>query len=627
MKNNVPTDTETSSGCRRRFIHRIFWVGITGMFTMLVFVGRLVQLQVIDHDVYATRSQHNRIEMQVLPPPRGLIYDRHGVLLADNRQVLTLAVVREHVEDVEVLLNSIKEWIGLQDFHVDEFWKRWHQAHNHYYPVTLKRNLNETEIASLAVNRYRFPELIVTTEVVREYPLGPLTAHAVGSVRRVTVGDLKRIDPIQYDQTYFIGRHGVEKFYENALHGLVGFRQVEVDVRRRVVGEISTYLPVSGQNLTLHLDTRLQQVADEALGDRRGAVVALDPNSGGILVLASKPSYNPSEFVVGLSHERYNALANSKDKPLYNRAIKGQYAPGSTVKPLVALAALSANVASWNETIIDNGEFRLRQDERIYRDWTWRQGSSGGHGAVNMRRAIYRSSNVYFYTLSTRLEIDYLAPFAREFGIGKINTIDVADANVGLMPDAEWKQAVKGEAWYPGDNLNISIGQGDILVTPLQLAAYVALLANRGRPIRPHMLYASETELISRKDLEPLPVINGPTPQDWELMIRSMEDVVHRGDMGYGNNGTAWAHIGLDIPYRMAGKSGTVQVVSIEQNQEYNEEEIEEHLRKHAWFIAFAPVENPTIAIAVLVENGGGGSSVAGPIARKVIDAHLSTRS
>lgn len=588
-----------------------------------VLVLRLVQLQVWEHDTYQTRSEQNRIQVQPLPPPRGLIYDRNGELLASNRPVSTLTVVKERVEDMPVLLAELRELVSVTDEEIETFRRRLERTRRPFEPVALKVNLTEEEVARLAVDRYRLPGVEIATELVRYYPFDSLMAHAVGSVRRISEDDLRRIDSVRYSATRFIGRHGVERFYEQSLHGEVGYQKVETDAHGRIRQVLETNPPVAGQNITVHLDSRLQIAATAALGDRRGAIVALDPRSGGVLAMVSQPGYDPNQFVTGITEAQYRALVNSRDTPLFNRATNGRYAPGSTFKPIVGLAALSLGVTSWSESLIDNGWFRLPGQERIYRDWSWRPGNAGGQGRVDMHRAIYRSSNIYFYTMASRMDIDALAGFASQFGIGQRLALDIPDTSAGLMPTRAWKRATKGMPWYPGDNVNVGIGQGDVLVTPLQLATVAATIANRGRVVRPRMLLASDRPLPEFDPPQPLLPVQGPEPEDWERMVDAMEAVVHRGRKGYGENGTAWYYIGQDIPYRMAGKSGTAQVVEIRQGEAYDEETLDEYQRKHAWFIAFAPADDPVIALAVLVENGGGGSAVAAPVAREVIDAYL----
>ncbi len=602
----------------RAFIMYACVVGLT-----MVLAARLVQLQVVEHEAFQTRSEQNRIQVQPLAPRRGLIFDRHGQLLADNRPIYNLSLVKERVADLEATIDALGELVLIDEGDIEDFETRLTRRRRPFEAVMLRTMLSDEERALVAVNRYRLPGVEVTPQSVRHYPMGELFAHAIGSVRRINEDDMRRLDPVRYSATQFMGKRGIEAFYEQSLHGEVGYQQVEVDAHGRIRHTIDTDPPVAGQNISVHLDGNLQIAASAALEGRRGAVVALDPRSGGVLALVSNPSYDPNLFVTGISAAEYGALTSARDTPLFNRAVNGQYAPGSTYKPLVGLAALANGLVTWDETIEDNGSFKLPNQDRIYRDWSWRQNNSGGQGTVDLDRAIYRSSNVYFYTLGTRLHIDQLVSFTEQFGFGRHLAIDIVDGSVGLVPNPIWKQGAKGEVWYPGDNVNMSIGQGDLLVTPLQLAAYTATLANRGRYVRPRLLLSSDAPLIEHDPPAPLPQVSGPSAQDWENMVDAMEKVVHRGNKGFRQNGTAWAYIGRDISYRMAGKSGTAQVVEIKQGEEYDEEELDEYNRKHAWFIAFAPADDPIIALAVLVENGGGGSSVAAPVAKQVLDAYL----
>jgi len=610
-------------GEQRTFAARVVTLFVLVLVLVAILVLRLIQLQVWEHQTYSTRSEQNRIQMQPLPPPRGRIYDRRGVLLAENRPVSSLAVVRERAEDMNRLLVELALLVDIRPEDLEGFRKRQQRRRRPFEPVALKLHLSEAEIATLAVNRHRLPGVEIVTQLVRHYPFESMFAHAVGSVRRISENDLRTLDPVRYSGTTFVGRRGVEKFYERSLLGEVGYQQVEIDAHGRIRQVLDSSPPVAGQNLTLHLDSRLQIAAHAALGQRRGAIVALDPRSGGVLALVSNPGYDPNEFVVGISDQSYRELVESRDTPLFNRAINGQYAPGSTFKPVVGLAALSLEQVRWDEEIEDRGWFKLPQQDRIYRDWSWTVDNSGGQGTVDLHRAIYRSSNVYFYDLATRMDVDELSAFAAQFGIGRRLAVDIPDASAGLLPNRSWKRGALGEPWYPGDSVNMGIGQGALLVTPLQLATVAASIANRGRVVRPRMLLASDRPLVESDPAPPPEPVAGPTPDDWERMVDAMEAVVHRGNRGYGQNGTAWAYIGQDIGYRMAGKSGTAQVVEIEQGEEYDEEELDEYNRKHAWFIAFAPADDPKIAVAVLVENGGGGSSVAGPVAREVVDAFL----
>jgi penicillin-binding protein 2 len=608
---------------RRLFSGRALLLFVIAALLVLILVGRLVQLQVLDYETYQTRSDENRIQVQPLAPPRGLIYDRQGVLLADNRSQVSLSIVRERVGDFDLLIQELRLLLDVSDADLEGFSNRLKRRRRPFEPIALKLVLSEEEQAVLAVNRHRLKGVEVTPQLVRNYPFASLFAHTVGSVRRISEDDLQRLDSVRYSATKFVGRRGVEQFYERSLHGEVGYRRVETDAHGLVRRELEVNRPTAGQNITLHLDSRLQIAASAALGDRRGAIVALDTRSGGVLAMISSPAYDPNAFVLGISTEQYRELTGSRDTPLFNRAINGQYAPGSTFKPVVGLAALSNGVVDWEEEIDDRGAFRLPGQKRIYRDWSWTQNNSGGQGITNLHRAIYRSSNVFFYDLATRMDVDDLSAFAAQFGYGQITSVDIPGASAGLLPTRLWKRGAKGEPWYPGDNVNYGIGQGDLLVTPLQLATAASVIANRGKWVRPRMLLASDSPLIESDPPRPMPRVQGPSPDDWERMVDAMEDVVHRGNKGYRQNGTAWAYIGRDISYRMAGKSGTAQVVGIKQGEEYDEEELDEYQRKHAWFIAFAPADNPMVAVAVLVENGGGGSSVAAPVAREVLDAFL----
>ena len=608
---------------QRQYTGRVVGLFLLALAGFTVLLVRLVQLQVWEHQAYQVKSDSNRIQLQAIAPLRGLILDRNGVVLAENRPVYALNLVDERVDDFDALIRELSHLVEVSAEDIKGYQKRERRKQRPYEPVPLLLNITEEDVAQIAINRHRLAGVEIGTEMVRHYPFGELFAHAVGSVRRINERDLEQLDAVSYSGTSFIGKRGVEQYYEKSLHGEVGRRLAEIDARGRIRQVLETHQPTQGHNVTLQLDSRLQIAAHAALGDRRGAIVAIDPRDGGILALVSNPGYDPNLFVTGIAQGQYKELIEARDTPLFNRATHGQYSPGSTFKPVVALAGLAHNAISWGEVIEDKGFFKLPNQERIYRDWSWTKGNSGGQGKVDMRRAIYRSSNVYFYDLATRLEVDKLTGFARQFGFGQNTAIDVADARSGLLPDPVWKKGRKGEIWYPGDTINISIGQGDLLVTPLQLATYTGVLANRGRWVRPRMLHSSDGALAEYDPPNPPAPVVGPTFEDWEGIVDSMEDVVHRNVKGFRQNGTAFAYVGQNLPYRMAGKSGTAQVVEIRQGEEYSEAELDEYNRKHAWFIAFAPADAPEIVLSVLVENGGGGSSVAAPVAREVIDAYL----
>jgi len=606
------------------FVGRAIMLFALVVILFAILVARMLTLQIVEHETYQLRADNNRTQIQTLAPSRGMIYDRNGRLLADNQTSFSLAIVAGRVEDIESLLSAIVEILSLNTQQLERIREELAKRSRPDAAVVILEALSEKQVALLAVNRHRLPGIEVVSRLIRSYPMGAIAAHAVGSVRRLTKEDLATIEPVQYSSSQFIGKRGVEAFYEKSLHGKVGYQKVETDAYGRVRRVLDVQGAQSGQNLTLHLDSKLQAASVDALDGRRGAIVALDPTTGGVLAMVSQPSYDPNLFVSGMSSSQFSELSSSIYLPLFNRAVNGQYAPGSTFKPVVGLAGISSATTDWDETIEDKGWFKLPGQDRVYRDWSWTKDNSGGQGEVNLHRAIYRSSNVYFYDLASRMEVDSLLGFAGQFGFGRNLALDIPQASSGLLPTPEWKRDVKNQPWYPGDSVNLGIGQGDLLATPLQMATVAATIANRGRVVRPKMLLSSDDTIGEMNSVEEPPQIVGLSEEDWESMVDSMEDVVHRGGKGFRGNGTAWAYIGQKIGYRMAGKSGTAQVVEINQGEVYDEEALTEFRRKHAWFIAFAPVDNPTIAVAVLVENGGGGSSVAAPVARTVIDAHLS---
>ena len=616
-----PLALKDHSGESQIFFDRIA-VGVAFLLLLFVIlVARLFYLQIVQHEVYQTLSDKNRIQVQSIPPTRGLVYDRNGELIADNVPSYRVTITIELVDDLDSTLAELGELIEISDDQIASFKRRLKRRQRPFESVPILFRMTPQEIARVSVNRYRMPGVEVEAALVRHYPKGELMAHALGSVRRINESDARRLDPVAYSGTNHIGKIGIEKYYESQLLGEVGYQRVETDARGRIMTVLDQSLPVPGRNLTLHVDSKLQKAASDALGDRRGTVVAIDPKTGGILALVSKPSYDPNLFVTGIDFETYAGLRDSIDVPLFNRAVQGQYEPGSTLKPFIGLIGLMTGQTTPEFTIEDRGEFKLPNNSRLYRDWNWTVNNSGGHGTVNLQKAIYRSCNVYFYQLAVKMGIDRIHDHLTLFGFGQNVAIDLPEARDGLVPSRAWKQGARGEPWYPGDTVNIGIGQGDILVTPLQLAAGIAMLANRGKAVMPRMIKegAELPELPAEEKLQDVELVPDHV---WDLIHESMEMVVHRNE-GYGENGTAWAYIGRDIPYRMAGKSGTAQVVGIAQGEEYDEELLDERNRKHAWFVAFAPIDDPQIALAVLVENGGGGSAVASPVAREILDFQL----
>lgn len=604
----------------KTIVYRASTAAVVASFFILLLVARLFQLQIVEHERYATQATDNRLTAQTIPPPRGLIFDRNGNILATNQIVPSLAVIKENVDDIDTLLTNVRTLVAFSAAEESSFRNRLENAQSDDR-VIIKRHLNDEQLANEAVNRHRFGNILVITEILREYPYKALASHVVGSVRQITIEDLQQLDPVRYRGSKFVGRRGVENYYEDLLHGEIGVRQVEVNASGRIMSEISVEPATRGQTITLHLDIELQRVADKALGDRRGAVVAIDPKNGGVLALVSKPSYDPNVFVTGLEGREFDNLSTRADAPLFNRATQGKYPPGSTIKPVLGMAGLATGVIDWELEFDDpKGEFQLPGSDKVWRDWNWSKNGIGGQGQVDLYRSIYRSSNIYFFHLGAVLDIETFAAFLGQWGYGRNTSLDILDADPGILPNSDWKQNNTGDSWYPGDNMNLVIGQGFTLVTPLQLATIATIFANRGKFVRPRLLQSSEQSV----ELGPnFPPVLGVSESDWERMVEALTAVVHRHREAYLQNGLAWAHIGMDIPYQMAGKSGTAQVVAIPQGEEYDEESLPEDQRKHALFFGFAPVHDPVIAVATVIENGGGGSKFAAPVVRQVIDSYL----
>jgi len=577
-----------------------------------ILVWRLYILQVVDYSHYQTLSDKNRMQLQSIAPNRGLIFDRNGVVLADNRAQFSVTLVKEQVGNLARTLKLIRSLINISDDNVAQFKERLKQRRRPYEPVVLKSKLSEKEIAILAVNRYRLPGVDVDAELLRYYPFGANMAHALGYVGRINLKELKKVDPVNYSGTHFIGKMGIEKFYEKVLHGTVGYQTVETNAEGRVLRVLDRKNPVSGKDLTLTLDADLQNYIVSLLKGKRGAVVAIAPKTGAILALVSTPSFNPNLFVTGIGHKAYAKLRDSPNMPLFDRAVRGQYAPGSTIKPFLGLAGINDNVVNWKTTIFDPGWYRLANDKRLYRDW-----KRGGHGIVNLRKAITQSCDTYFYTLAFKMGIDRMSPFLRRFGLGKNTSQDINEARKGILPSRKWKRKAQKLPWFPGDSLNMGIGQGYLLVTPLQLATMTAVLANKGVWHRPHLLKSISPAggIIPRRFKSDPPDIILKNPENWNLMFSAMENVMT------SVHGTA-RKSGRNAPYTIAGKTGTAQVVGIKQGERYDAKALKVRYRDNALFIGFAPVEHPAIAIAVIIENGGG-LHLAAPIGRKIFDRWL----
>jgi penicillin-binding protein 2 len=570
---------------------------------------RYFSLQITQHSIYQTESDRNRLQLQPLPPKRGLIYDRNGVLLAENRPSFVLSLVIERTPDLEATLARLQEMLDISSADIEKFMQR-KGRRRPYEAVPLRFRLDESERSQLAVNRFVLPGVVVEATLVRYYPQGELFSHALGYVGRINQAEEAALDEANYRGTNHVGKIGIEKYYEELLHGQVGYQNVETNALGRVLRVLERTDPVPGADLTLSLDIGLQRVAFDALQGRRGAVVALDPNTGGVLALVSTPGFDSNLFVNGISTRDYRGLRESPDLPLFNRAIQGQYPPGSTVKPIFGLAGLSYGLITAETRLADPGWFTLPGQTRRFRDWTLRV-RGGGHGAeVDLRQAIEESCDVYFYDLAHRMGIDRLHDYTAPFGFGTVSGIDTTHERRGILPSRKWKREMRNEPWYAGETINVGIGQGHLLATPLQLAVATAMLASRGQHYRPQMLSAVGGVAVAKE----APTQLDAAAADWDVIQDAMYAVFH------GKHGSARAAArGAD--YLMAGKSGTAQVVGIAQDAEYDADELAERHRDHGLFIAFAPYQAPQIAVAVVVENAGGGSTVAAPIARAVMDA------
>src|SRR5690554_5757595 len=521
----MPWGEFKDTAAERRLFQRRATVMLVFVFLLLAgLVARMYQLQVVEHDIYTTLSDRNRVQVQSVPPPRGLVYDRNQVLLAENRPVFSVTLVPERVGDVDATLQQLVSILDVSDEDLERFQRRLREPRRPFQEIPLRYDLNEDEIARLAVHRHELPGVEVEAELVRYYPHGELTAHALGFVGRINRDELQRIDPVNYAGTNYIGKSGVERFYENVLHGRVGYQHVETNARGRILRVLERENPVPGEDLQLHLDLRLQRKAHELLEGRRGAIIAIEPATGGILALASVPGFDANKFVTGISVKDYRDLSESIDKPLFNRALRGQYPPGSTIKPMMAVAALDSGVTTRERTIWDPGYFQLKESGRRYRDW-----KRTGHGWVDLMDSVAESCDVYFYQIGVEMGVDVMYDYLSRFGFGEDATLDVAGALSGLLPSRDWKRAVRSEPWYPGDSVNMSIGQGFFLATPLQLATATALIANRGEWVEPRLLKDIRgdrpvEEFLPASTHKPLDLKN---PDDWEYVVDTMEEVMH----------------------------------------------------------------------------------------------------
>lgn len=611
MKRRSIKDTRGEGALFRRRALAGFAMIVLSLSLLLV---RFAYLQVMRHDEFVTRSQNNRVKPRAIPPARGLIYDRNGVLLADNVPAFRLEVVPEQVKDMPALLARLDKVVPLGQDDLDAFGKQLNQSRR-FESVPLKMHLTEDEIDRFAVNRWRFPGVDVVPYLTRRYPLGEMFAHVVGYVGRIDAEDVGRLDPARYKGTSHVGRSGIERSYEDVLHGLPGYELVEVNADGRTQRVLETHAPTPGSNLYLSIDARLQKAAEAAFDGRPGAAVAIDPRNGQVLAMVSVPTFDPNLFVNGISQVDYNALIHNPDKPLYNRALRGVYPPGSTVKPLIGLAGLETGFRQPQDTVFSNGVFYIPGQARGYRD-----DDRGGNGRVNLVQAIEHSVNTYFYKLALDMGIDRLSGYMGKFSFGRPTGVDLVGEASGVLPSRAWKSAHSKEPWYPGETVIAGIGQGYWAVTPLQLAHAIATFAGHGIPYAPRLVMATQGGMDAPRQ----PLANPPSgpsviarPVDWEVVNQGMQMVI------YGARGTG-RQLGIGFPYLLAGKSGTAERFSRTSNA-YDTNRNTAYLasRHRAWFVAYAPADNPQIAVTVLLESGAWGASAAGPIVRRILDVWL----
>lgn len=586
-----PRDHEERATISRR-------IGVLALVTLLALGGVLVrfaQLQLGEHATYAARAENNRVRLRAIAPNRGLILDRHGRVLAENRPAYRLVMVPERVPDRDAALDAIDRLVGLSASEREEIQTRITRSRR-FQPVTIKSNLDEEQVAALALDRHRLDGLEIEPYLIRHYPYGAALAHVVGYVARLDESDLQRLDPSNYRATTHTGRIGLERYYEDRLHGTTGVERVETNAQGRMIRVLERTDPIPGEDLKISLDLELQLTAIEALGEHPGAVVALDIPSGEVLALVSKPGFDPNLFVNGIGQSAYRELLESPYRPLFNRFLAGGYEPGSTVKPFIALAGLEAGAIRRSSRIFSTGVFRLPGDAREYRDWR-----DGGHGWVDLETALAESVNVYFYDLAHTIGIDRISRELALFGFGQPTGIDLLGESSGVLPSRSWKRRELDQPWYPGETVITGIGQGFIAVTPLQMAFATAILAGRGRAAPPRLLAGAPAEHRIEHSAEA-----------WDAVLAGMRAVVH------GRRGTARAIASL-LPVEIGGKTGTSQVFSRPADDELAPEDLPWFLRNHALFIAFAPFDQPRIAIAVVAEHGGSGAAVAAPVAARVL--------
>ncbi len=588
---------------------RLSILGALVIILSFLLILRMGYLQFSQFTRYATLSLKNQMSIIPIPPSRGIIYDRNGVVLADNIPIYIIEIIPEKVKDLDDTLKKIQNILpSISDDDIEKFYQNKKQ-YRAYDPVPLKLKLTLEEVSKFVTEQYRFHGVNVKAISIRNYPLKDTAAHLLGYVGRINIEELKRVDPQNYRATNYIGKSGIEKFYEKRLHGTIGYQQVETNAYGRNIRTINKQPSIPGAKLFLTIDARLQQEAHEAFNGTRGAAVLINVKNGEVMLMASSPSFDPNLFVNGISNENYKMLSNEIDRPLYNRAVRGLYPPASTIKPYVALAGLDKNIITPSTVVYDPGWYRLPNVRRAYRCWR-----RTGHGVTNVKRAITVSCDTFFYQLGNKMGIATIENMLSQFGFGQLTHIDLHEEAQGLVPNPYWKRQSKATPWYPGDTLITSIGQGFMLATPLQLANAVSAMSQHGRRYRPHLLLATQknNKIIKHKLIEEYPVkLNDPN--NWSVITEAMQMVITQAE---GTGGK----FGRDAQYTVAGKTGTAQVFTLSQQDNKNHHlDLPAKLRDNTLFIAFAPVENPEVALAVLVEN----NDTASYVARHILDSYF----
>jgi len=595
----------------RRFNHRALIAGAIVLLALLALIARLYVLQVLDHSHFKTLSSDNRLKIEPLPPVRGFIYDRKGRVLANNKPAYSLELIPEQVYSLDATLAELQKIITISENDLDRFYSLKKRSRR-FDSIPIRVNLSNEDAARFAVESHRFRGVGVRAHLLREYPYGEIAAHVLGYVGRISQTDLDRVDKANYSGTTHIGKIGLERSYEDVLHGVAGNQQVEVNSAGRIARTVSQVPPENGKDIHLHLDIDLQKIAMDSLSDFNGAVIAMNTSDGGILAMASNPSFDPNLFVEGISSKDYSALQKDETRPLYDRALKGLYPPGSTVKPFIGLAGLETGSIHYHETVYCPGHFQLPNNSHKYRDW-----KKTGHGKMDLNASVTQSCDVYFYKLASDMGVDSLSKYLEQFGFGKKTGIDLLGEASGILPSRDWKRAARNQPWYAGETVIMGIGQGYFLTSPLQLAAATTSFANSGHKLTPHLVqsiskHGKANETLLDSESQPIAIMN---ERNWTEVHNSMINVTEEV------RGTA-KRIRTPL-YRIAGKTGTAQVFTVKQDEEYDEEKIARKFRDHALFVAYAPADAPQIAVAVIVENGGHGGSTAAPIARKLMDAYL----